>query len=204
MQDIEFTIERGKLYMLQTRTGKRTGAAAVKIACDMVKEKLIDEKRRCAHPRRPDQLLLPSFDPKARARDVLATKGLPASPGAAVGKLAFTADEAVERTHAGEKVILVRKETSPEDIDGMHSAAGHPHQHRRHDQPRGRRRPRLGQVLRRRRRRDPHRREGRKFTVGGKTFGRRRRDLHRRLDRRGHRREVPTSSPSSPATSPPS
>jgi pyruvate,orthophosphate dikinase len=126
MQDIEFTIERGHLYMLQTRTGKRTAAAAVKIACDMVTERLIDQKT--ALQRVPaaalTQLLLPSFDPAAKQRaDVLAT-GLPASPGAAVGTLAFTADDAVNRTQLGEAVLLVRKETSPEDIDGMHSAVG--------------------------------------------------------------------------------
>jgi pyruvate, orthophosphate dikinase len=126
MQDIEFTIERGELFMLQTRTGKRTGAAAVKIACDMVREKLIDEET--ALKRIPanalTQLLLPSFDPKAKAKAQTLATGLPASPGAAVGKLAFTAEEAVARTAAGESVLLVRKETSPEDIDGMHSAAG--------------------------------------------------------------------------------
>ncbi len=126
MQDIEFTIERGTLYMLQTRTGKRTGAAAVKIACDMVKEGLIEEKAAVLRIPANDltQLLLPSFDPKAKAKANTLTRGLPASPGAAVGKLAFTAEEAVERTKAGEKVLLVRKETSPEDVDGMHSAAG--------------------------------------------------------------------------------
>ena len=126
MQDIEFTIERGKLFMLQTRTGKRTGAAAVKVACDMVREKLIDEPTALLRIPADDltQLLLPSFKPEAKTPDLLLTKGLPASPGAAVGRLAFTADEAVERTLAGEKVLLVRKETSPEDIDGMHHAAG--------------------------------------------------------------------------------
>ena len=128
MQDIEFTIERGKLYMLQTRNGKRTGPAAVKIACDMVREKLIDEETALMRIPAADlvQLLLPSFDPaaKAKAGSKLMTRGLAASPGAAVGKLAFTAAEAVDRTHSGEKVILVRKETSPEDIDGMHSAVG--------------------------------------------------------------------------------
>lgn len=126
MQDIEFTIEKGDLFMLQTRTGKRTGAAAVKIACDMVKEKFIDEKE--ALLRIPadalTQLLLPSFTAEAKANADVLTQGLPASPGASVGKPAFTADEAVERTAKGEKVILVRKETSPEDVDGMHSAAG--------------------------------------------------------------------------------
>ncbi|MEQ8785186.1 MAG: pyruvate, phosphate dikinase [Pirellulaceae bacterium] len=126
VQDIEFTIERGTLFMLQTRTGKRTGAAAVKIACDMVKEKLIDEKTAVLRIPASDltQLLLPSFDAAGKKSADVLTRGLPASPGAAVGKLAFSAAEAVERTHAGEKVLLVRKETSPEDIDGMHSAAG--------------------------------------------------------------------------------
>jgi pyruvate,orthophosphate dikinase len=130
VQDIEFTIERGELFMLQTRNGKRTGAAAVKIACDMVKEKLIDETTAVKRIPAGDltQLLLPSFSPQgkkaAQAAGNLLTVGLPASPGAAVGMPAFTAAEAVERTHAGEKVILVRKETNPEDIDGMHSAAG--------------------------------------------------------------------------------
>ncbi len=130
LQDIEFTIEKGKLYMLQTRSGKRTGAAAVKIACDMVKEKLITEKEAVLRIPAGDliQLLLPSFSPvaktKAKKQGKLLTVGLPASPGAAFGKLAFTAAEAVERTQAGEKVLLVRKETNPEDIDGMHSAAG--------------------------------------------------------------------------------
>ena len=126
MQDIEFTIERGKLYMLQTRNGKRTGTAAVRVACDMVREKLIDEKTALLRIPAGDltQLLLPSFDiAKKKSAEVL-TRGIPASPGAAVGKLAFTAEEAVERAHKGEKVLLVRKETSPEDVEGMHSAAG--------------------------------------------------------------------------------
>ncbi|HRQ72787.1 MAG TPA: pyruvate, phosphate dikinase [Phycisphaerales bacterium] len=126
MQDIEFTIERGTLYMLQTRTGKRTGAAAVKIACDMVKEGLITEKEALLRIPAGDltQLLLPSFDPKAKTIAKVIARGLPASPGAAVGRPAFAADEAVQRARAGESVILVRKETSPEDVDGMHSAAG--------------------------------------------------------------------------------
>ncbi|MCH8840109.1 MAG: pyruvate, phosphate dikinase [Planctomycetes bacterium] len=130
LQDIEFTIEKGKLFMLQTRSGKRTGAAAVKIACDMVKEKLITEKQAVLRIPAGDliQLLLPSFSPvaktQAKKQGKLLTVGLPASPGAAFGKLAFTAAEAVERTQGGEKVLLVRKETNPEDIDGMHSAAG--------------------------------------------------------------------------------
>ncbi len=126
VQDIEFTIERGKLFMLQTRTGKRTGAAAVTIACDLVKEKVIDEKTALLRIPAGDltQLLLPSFSPAAVAKATILAVGLPASPGASAGKLAFTAAEAVERTLAGERVLLVRKETSPEDIDGMHSAAG--------------------------------------------------------------------------------
>ncbi len=130
VQDIEFTIEKGVLFMLQTRNGKRTGAAAVKIACDMCKEKLIDEKTAVLRIPAGDltQLLLPSFAPAAKAQakkdKSLLTTGLPASPGAAVGKLAFTAAEAVDRTLAGEAVLLVRKETNPEDIEGMHSAVG--------------------------------------------------------------------------------
>ncbi len=124
MQDIEFTIERGKLYMLQTRTGKRTGAAAVKIAVDMVREKRISQKTALLRVPANDlnQLLLPSFDPRAR-KQVL-TRGLAASPGAASGYPVFTADEAVARTEKGDSVILVRRETSPEDIHGMHAAAG--------------------------------------------------------------------------------
>jgi pyruvate,orthophosphate dikinase len=130
VQDIEFTIERGTLFMLQTRNGKRTGAAAVKIACDMVKEALIDEKTAVLRIPAGDltQLLLPSFSPQgkqqAKKEGRMLTVGLPASPGAAVGKLAFTAAEAVDRTLDGEKVLLVRKETNPEDIEGMHSAVG--------------------------------------------------------------------------------
>lgn len=126
MQDIEFTIERGTLFMLQTRGGKRTGVAAVKIACDMVKEKLISQKEAVLRVPANDltQLLLPSFKPTARnAADVIA-RGLPASPGAAVGKLAFTAEAAREQAETGAKVILVRKETSPEDVDGMNAATG--------------------------------------------------------------------------------
>lgn len=126
VQDIEFTIESGKLYMLQTRRGKRTGMAAVKIACDMVREGLITEPEALLSIPAGDltQLLLPSFDPKAKERNKAMTVGLPASPGAAVGHPAFTAEAAVARANKGEKVILVRKETSPEDVDGMHSAVG--------------------------------------------------------------------------------
>lgn len=124
MQDLEFTIERGKLYILQTRTGRRTVAAALKIAVDMVKEGLIDHKTAVLRvpPSDLNQLLLPTFDPRAK-RDVL-TSGLPASPGAASGKLAFRAEEAVQRAGTGDQVLLVRKETSPEDVAGMHLATG--------------------------------------------------------------------------------
>ena len=130
MQDIEFTIERGTLFMLQTRNGKRAGGASVKIACDLVKEKLIDEKEGLLRIPAADlsQILLPSLDPvaleEARKSGKMLTTGVNASPGGAVGKLAFTAAEAVDRAHAGEKIILCRKETSPEDVDGMHSAVG--------------------------------------------------------------------------------
>jgi len=124
MQDIEFTIQQSKLYILQTRTGKRTAEAAVKIAVDMVKERLIPKKEAVKRvtPEQLDRLLHPHFDPKAR-RDV-AAKGLPASPGAAVGQVVFTADTAETWRQKGKKVILVRKETSPEDIGGMDAAEG--------------------------------------------------------------------------------
>jgi len=124
MQDIEFTIQEGKLYMLQTRTGKRTAAAAVKIATDMVAEGLIDKETavKRVSPEHIDLLLHPRIDPKAKL-EVIA-KGLPASPGAAVGKVVFTAEAAEEMAEKGEKTILVRTETSPEDIGGMAAAQG--------------------------------------------------------------------------------
>src|SRR5678816_1104315 len=124
VQDFEFTIEKGKLYMLQTRNGKRTAQAAVRIAVEMVKERLIDEQTAIlrVEPSSLDQLLHPMFDPKA-TRNVLA-RGLPASPGAAVGKIAFTAEEAEQRVAEGEKIILVRRETEPADIGGMHVSKG--------------------------------------------------------------------------------
>ena len=124
MQDIEFTIENGKLYMLQTRRGKRTAAAAVRAAFDMVKEGLISKEEAVARvePAQVDQLLHPSFDPDA-VRRVIA-RGLPASPGAVTGKVVFTAEDAEMKAAAGEKVILVRNETSPEDIGGMNAAQG--------------------------------------------------------------------------------
>ena len=124
MQDIEFTVERGKLWMLQTRSGKRTAKAALKMAVDMVAEGLIDETTaiKRVDPMALDQLLHPTLDPKAK-RDVLA-KGLPASPGAASGAIVLDADTAEKRAELGESVILVRVETSPEDIHGMHAAKG--------------------------------------------------------------------------------
>jgi pyruvate,orthophosphate dikinase len=126
MQDVEFTVERGKLYMLQTRTGKRTGAAGVRIAVEMVKQKLINRKTAVGRVPAGDlaQLLLPSFAAADKRNARCITRGLPASPGAATGQLAFSADEAVARAQAGEQVLLVRKDTSPEDVDGMHHAAG--------------------------------------------------------------------------------
>jgi pyruvate,orthophosphate dikinase len=124
MQDMEFTIQNKVLYILQTRTGKRTAEAAVKIAVDMVKEGLITKKEAVKRvmPEQLDRLLHPHFDPKAK-RDVIA-KGLPASPGAAVGQVVFTADTAEEWKKKGKKVILTRIETSPEDIGGMDAAEG--------------------------------------------------------------------------------
>lgn len=124
MQDIEFTIEKGKLYMLQTRNGKRTAHAAIRIAVDMVSEQLITEKEAVlrVNPEQLDQLLHPSLDPTFN-REVVA-KGLPASPGAASGQIVFSADEAEELNRLKKKVILVRIETSPEDIHGMHAAQG--------------------------------------------------------------------------------
>src|SRR5690554_3706781 len=124
MQDVEFTIQDKKLYMLQTRAGKRTGAAAVRIAVEMQQEGLIDEKTAVlrVQPEQLDQLLHPMIDPKAKVTPV--AKGLPASPGAAVGRVVFTAADAEEWAARGEKVILARPETSPDDIGGMHAAVG--------------------------------------------------------------------------------
>jgi len=124
MQDIEFTVQQGKLWMLQTRSGKRTAKAALKIAVDMAEEGLISREEAIARvdPQALDQLLHPTLDPKA-ARDVL-TKGLPASPGAASGFAVFDSDTAERRSNAGDAVILIRTETSPEDIHGMHAARG--------------------------------------------------------------------------------
>ena len=126
MQDMEFTVEHGKLYMLQTRNGKRTPAAALKIACDLVDEGMIDEKKAVAmiEPRSLDTLLHPQFDTEVLKKTPVIGKALPASPGAACGKIVFSAEEAKEWKERGEKVVLVRLETSPEDIEGMKASQG--------------------------------------------------------------------------------
>ena len=126
MQDMEFTVEAGKLYMLQTRNGKRTAPAALKIACDLVDEGMIDEKQAVAmiEPRTLDTLLHPQFDAKALKAAQPVGRALAASPGAACGKIVFTAEDAKAWAERGEKVVLVRLETSPEDIEGMMAAQG--------------------------------------------------------------------------------
>jgi pyruvate,orthophosphate dikinase len=126
MQDIEFTVERGRLYMLQTRNGKRTAKAALRVAVDLANEGLISKEEAVlrVEPASLDQLLHPTIDPAAE-RDVIAV-GLPASPGAATGKIVFTSAEAERLGAAGEAVILVRDETSPEDIRGMDAARASP------------------------------------------------------------------------------
>ncbi|MCL1913224.1 MAG: pyruvate, phosphate dikinase [Eubacteriaceae bacterium] len=126
LQDIEFTIEEGKLYFLQTRNGNRTALAALKVAVDMVDEGLIDKKTAIlrVNPDALEQMLYPTFKHNDLESKTPIAVGLPASPGAAVGKVYFTADAAVEHTKAGENVVLVRKQTSPEDIEGMHLAKG--------------------------------------------------------------------------------
>ena len=126
MQDMEFTVEHGKLYMLQCRNGKRTAPAALKIACDLVDEGMISEQEAVAmiDPRNLDTLLHPQFDPAELKKAAPAGKALPASPGAACGKIVFTAEDAKQWANRGEKVVLVRLETSPEDIEGMKAAQG--------------------------------------------------------------------------------
>lgn len=126
MQDIEFTIQDGKLYMLQCRAGKRTGTAALNMAMDMLKEGLIDEKTAVLRvdPAQLDELLHPICDPNEEKKASPIVKGLPAGPGAAVGKVVFTAEDAVAWARKGEKVILVREETNPEDVEGMRAAMG--------------------------------------------------------------------------------
>ena len=124
MQDIEFTIQEGRLWMLQTRVGKRNGAAAIKMAVDMVVEGMIDKNTalRRVQPEQLDELLHPMLDPESESKAVLLAKGLPAGPGGATGRLVFTADDAETWHGRGEKVILLREETSPEDVHGMHAA----------------------------------------------------------------------------------
>lgn len=124
MQDIEFTIENGELWMLQTRTGKRTGGAAVRMAVEMVKSKLINKQTAILRvdPAQLDELLHPMLNPAAERKGTVLAKGLPAGPGAGVGRAVFTSDEAAEWAARGEEVVLVRNETSPEDVNGMHVA----------------------------------------------------------------------------------
>ncbi len=126
MQDIEFTIENGRLWMLQTRVGKRNGAAAIRMAMDMLDERLIDEKTalKRVNPVQLDELLHPMLDPAAEKKAVQLAKGLPAGPGGAIGKIVLTSERAHEQGKKGEKLILVRSETSPEDVEGMHVAEG--------------------------------------------------------------------------------
>ncbi|NMA06316.1 MAG: pyruvate, phosphate dikinase, partial [Ruminococcaceae bacterium] len=126
MQDMEFTIEKGKLYMLQTRNGKRTAAAALKIACDLVDEGMIDRKKALlmVDPKQLDAVLHPQFDPNALKAAKVSGTGLAASPGAACGSVVFHAHQAIQEAEKGNKVILVRLETSPEDIEGMHVSEG--------------------------------------------------------------------------------
>ena len=154
MQDIEFTIQQGKLWMLQTRTGKRTAASAIKIAVDMVEEGLIDKKTAVMRiePEQLDMLLHPAFEESAldaaRSSGQVLAKGLAASPGAAVGRVVFFAAEAEEWAERGEKVILVRIETSPDDIRGNERGPGDPDLPGRHDLPRGGGGPGHGHALR--------------------------------------------------------
>ena len=126
MQDMEFTIEEGKLFFLQTRNGKRTAQAALKIAVDLVSEGMLSKEEAIlkVEPKQLDSLLHPTFEATSLKNTKAIAKGLPASPGAACGKVAFTAEEAKERAEKGEKVVLVRLETSPEDIEGMIAAQG--------------------------------------------------------------------------------
>jgi pyruvate,orthophosphate dikinase len=126
MQDMEFTVQEGKLWFLQTRNGKRTGAAMVKIAMDLFRQGMIDEKTAILRvdPLKLDELLHPVFDKAALKSAKLIAKGLAASPGAATGRVVFNADDAAEWASGGEKVIMVRVETSPEDLAGMAAAQG--------------------------------------------------------------------------------
>ena len=165
MQDMEFTIEEGKLYMLQTRNGKRTAAAALQIACDLVEEGMIAEEDavRMIDPKQLDALLHPQFDTAALKAAKPIGSALPASPGAATGQVVFTAEDATYWTvNKGAKVILVRLETSPEDIEGHELRPGHPDGPRRDDLPCGGSGPGNGYLLciRLRRNQDRRRSQG--------------------------------------------
>ncbi len=161
VQDIEFTIERGTLYMLQTRNGKRTGAAAVRIACELVKEKLIDEVTAVKRIPAGDltQLLLPSFDPAAKKKGEVLTTGLPASPGRGSRQAGLHGGGSGRANRCRRTRDPRPQRNEPRGHRGHALRRGHSHQHRRHDQPRGGRRARLGTLLRRRSRRDSYRRE---------------------------------------------
>ena len=181
MQDMEFTVEQGKLWMLQTRSGKRTAKAALRIAVELANEGLISKKDAVTRidPASLDQLLHPTIDPSAK-RDVIAT-GLPASPGAASGEIVFSSDEAAKLQADGRKVILVRIETSPEDIHGMHAAEGILDYARRHDLARRGGRARHGQALRLRLRHHPGRLRPRHHEHRIAHLQDRRRHHHRRI-----------------------
>ena len=155
MQDIEFTIQDGKLYMLQCRNGKRTGTAALNMAMDMLAERLIDEPTAVlrVEPAQLDELLHPIIDPAAEKKAEAVLSGLPAGPGGAAGKIVFTSAEAVDAAAAGEQRDPGPRRDQPRGRRGDAGGRGHPHRPRRHDQPRGPGGPRLGQVLHRRRRR---------------------------------------------------
>ena len=183
--DIEFTIERGKLWMLQTRVGKRTAAAAFRIATQLIDEELItlDEALSRVSGQQLAQLMFPQFDASA-PRERL-TAGMAASPGAASGRVVFDSATAVEWAARGEQVLLVRRETNPDDLEGMIASAGHPHVPRRQDVPRRRSRPRDGQDLCVRRG-GGGRRPARADRADRLDAHRRGRPaLHRRFDRRG-------------------
>ena len=184
MQDMEFTVEHGKLYMLQTRNGKRTPAAALKIACVLVDEGRIDEKQAVAmiEPRSLDALLHPQFDQKALKAAPVIGKALAASPGAACGQVVFSAEDAKEWAAKGQKVLLVRLETS-RGHRGHEGCSGHTDRSRRYDQPRRRCCARHGQVLRIRLLGHQDGRGEQEVRAGGQDLRRGRLDLHRRFHR---------------------
>ncbi len=154
MQDIEFTIQGGRLWMLQTRTGKRTGTAALNMAMDMLSETLIDKRTAVMRlkPEQLDELLHPVVDPAAEKKTTPIAKGLPAGPGGATGQVVFSAKKAVEWAKDGKTVLSGSRGNQPRRRGRYESGGGHSHRSRRHDLPRGAGGPRLGQVLHRRRR----------------------------------------------------